>query len=189
MENAEAAEGTEPSGSAPAQDGSDTVSQAVHAETDASADSAAAADDEAVAEADAAPEAVTADDAAADVDPVAAEKPKRRPRTRRKKVVEETTEATAEASTDVAEAVHEPSEPAVVAQPVAEDTPKHDDGKSNGGAVAFVAPEPEPAITVEIEPVANEPVFQETARTTVIDVSQLNAEEKPARKGWWRRGD
>ena len=91
-----------------------------------------------------------------------------------------------------AESASETPEPVVAEQPVAvaEAAPQHEDGKSNGGSPAVPTPEAvEAAIMVEPEHPAGDVVLQETARTTVIDVSQMKSEEKPARKGWWRRGD
>lgn len=49
----------------------------------------------------------------------------------------------------------------------------------------------EPAVVTAPEPevVASTPdTPPETARTTVIDVSAIAEEEKPAKRGWWRRG-
>ncbi len=60
------------------------------------------------------------------------------------------------------------------------------------------APEQEEtAVAVEVEAASDgdqaeelEPVAAvDTAHTTIIDVSQMPAEEKPAKRGWWRRGE
>lgn len=64
------------------------------------------------------------------------------------------------------------------------------DSASQASAVIEVKIE-EPAVVSEPEPeaAASTPdVPPETARTTVIDVSAIAEEEKPAKRGWWRRG-
>lgn len=103
----------------------------------------------------------------------AEKKPRRRPR-RRKPAVEKTeTKAESEAEAN--------------------------EGNTDAGSSDEVASaEPSPLIEVKVEEPASEPepateastpdVPPETARTTVIDVSSIAEEEKPTKRGWWRRG-
>jgi len=98
------------------------------------------------------------------VEAEAEKKPRRRPR-RRKPASEKTAEASADENAEPKDAGEE--SPAIE---VKVETPASES-----------KPEPEvTASTPEVPP--------ETARTTVIDVSAIAEEEKPAKRGWWRRG-
>jgi ribonuclease E len=91
-------------------------------------------------------------------------------------------------------------------KPAADKTETKADHETNEGSVDDASSSDEPAssetsplIEVKVdepapapEPKAEEPAVPdtpaETARTTVIDVSSIAEEEKPSKRGWWRRG-
>ena len=132
-------------------------------------------------DADVASEPVKADDAEAEA---VVEKPKRRPRTRRPKKTDD-----AKADKPEADAKPEKAASESVTEPVEKNS-----GNGNGSAKKAEQPaEPAPApVVVSAEPAA-EPVIENvpaaTAKTTIIDVAQMAEDEKPNKRGWWRRGD
>ncbi|MBO6946683.1 MAG: Rne/Rng family ribonuclease [Rhodospirillales bacterium] len=142
------------------------------------------------------------DDAAADENKADAEskdekdeKPKRRSRSRRTKKSDAKPddkaddEAKANAKTDDGKA-DETGKDASGGEPEAAPEAKPSNGHGNGadGEDQAEASEDkvEPVIEVaaEVEADATPP---ETAKTTIIDVAQIKDENKPARRGWWRR--
>lgn len=67
--------------------------------------------------------------------------------------------------------------------------PSADDSNTASATIEVKIEEPAKAKAAEPEVAASTPdVPPETARTTVIDVSTIAEEEKPAKRGWWRRG-
>ncbi len=119
----------------------------------------------------------TEKDTAVEADADAEEKPRRRPR--RRKPAAEKTEAKAETKTET-----ETNEGS------ADDASSSDESASTEPSPLIEVKVEEPAPTPESE--AENPVVSdtpaETARTTVIDVSSIAEEEKPTKRGWWRRG-
>ncbi len=130
-------------------------------------------------------------------DEAKSEKPKRRSRRRRSSKPSEANSdddtaskteddaADVEASADVSDG----DAPNTVSEaPPASDA--HSDAepiKSAEIQVAVEVPETQPENEIE----ADEPeavAGEDMSKTTVIDVSQMNEEKKPARRGWWRRG-
>ncbi len=110
------------------------------------------------------------------------EKPKRRPRVRRSKKTEEAND-TAETS------VSENSEKTEADAP-ADEKPKPRARRGNGKSktvaeTVAVEASSEPIEVTHTEPVDTTP--PPTAKTTVIDVAQVNDEEKKSKRGWWRR--
>ncbi len=116
-------------------------------------------------------------------------KPKRRPRRRRSRK--------AEAKDDIANAEDQASE----AEGLQAETPASETMEQAEAQLEAITAEPviEPIAAANEDFVANEPaavedtaveleVAPDTAKTTVIDVSQIDEEEKPAKRGWWRRG-
>jgi len=140
---------------------------------------------------------------APEAEKAADEKPKRRPRTRRSKKTDDAKADETKEDDDKAEATkaEEPAEakaedaeaetaPAEAAQED-EGSAKSGNGKDHGDdqAEAPAAPAIEiaaEAVAETAEPIEVEP--QPMAKTTIIDVAQMNEEEKPAKRGWWRRG-
>lgn len=119
----------------------------------------------------------TEKDTAVESDADAEEKPRRRPR--RRKPAAEKTEAKAETKTET-----ETNEGS------ADDASSSDESASTEPSPLIEVKVEEPAPAPESE--AENPVVSdtpaETARTTVIDVSSIAEEEKPTKRGWWRRG-
>jgi len=119
----------------------------------------------------------TEKDTAVEADADAEEKPRRRPR--RRKPAAEKTEAKAETKTET-----ETNEGS------ADDASSSDESASTEPSPLIEVKVEEPAPAPESE--AENPVVSdtpaETARTTVIDVSSIAEEEKPTKRGWWRRG-
>jgi len=140
---------------------------------------------------------------APEAEKAADEKPKRRPRTRRSKKTDDAKADETKEDDDKAEATkaEEPAEakaedaeaetaPAEAAQED-EGSAKSGNGKDHGDDQAEAPAAPAIEIAAEAaaetaEPIAVEP--QPMAKTTIIDVAQMNEEEKPAKRGWWRRG-
>ncbi len=136
------------------------------------------------------------------------EKPKRRSRSRRSKKSDDQKgtdkaakkeDAKADAkedsdnasdSGDAADAKEDAAEPEP-AEAAAEGKPSNGQGN---GADTQEQPEAaedtsEPMIEIAAaEEAEADKTPPETAKTTIIDVAQLREEEKPARRGWWRRG-
>jgi ribonuclease E len=119
----------------------------------------------------------TEKDTAVEADADAEKKPQRRPR--RRKPAAEKTEAKAETKTET-----ETNEGS------ADDASSSDESASTEPSPLIEVKVEEPAPAPESE--AENPVVSdtpaETARTTVIDVSSIAEEEKPTKRGWWRRG-
>jgi ribonuclease E len=119
----------------------------------------------------------TEKDTAVEADADAEKKPRRRPR--RRKPAAEKTEAKAETKTET-----ETNEGS------ADDASSSDESASTEPSPLIEVKVEEPAPAPESE--AENPVVSdtpaETARTTVIDVSSIAEEEKPTKRGWWRRG-
>lgn len=106
------------------------------------------------------------------------EKPKRRPRVRRSKKVE-TTEGTTDApASETAEKIE------VEAEAPVKEKPKPRARRGNGKSKTVEASSA-PIEVTHTEPVDTTP--PPTAKTTVIDVAQVNDEEKKSKRGWWRR--
>ena len=138
------------------------------------------------------------DDAAADENKADAEskdekdeKPKRRSRSRRTKKSDAKPddkaddEAKADAKTDDGKA-DETGKDASGGAPEAKPSNGHGNGADGEDQAEASEDKVEPVIEVaaEVEADATPP---ETAKTTIIDVAQIKDENKPARRGWWRR--
>lgn len=114
------------------------------------------------------------------------EKPKRRPRVRRSKKVEtteETTEAPAPKNVTKVEAE-------VVTEAPVKEKPKPRARRGNGKSKTATETVTVDASSAPIEVTPPAPVDTTpppTAKTTVIDVAQVNDEEKKSKRGWWRR--
>lgn len=112
------------------------------------------------------------------------EKPKRRPRARRSKKVE-TTEGTTDApASENAEKVE------AEAEAPAKEKPKPRARRGNGKSKTATETVTVDASSAPIEVTPPAPVDTTpppTAKTTVIDVAQVNDEEKKTKRGWWRR--
>ncbi len=112
------------------------------------------------------------------------EKPKRRPRVRRSKKVETTEDTTDAPASENVEKVEAEAEAPVKEKP--KPRARRGNGKSKTATEtvtvdASSAPiEVTPSAPVDITP-------SPTAKTTVIDVAQVNDEEKKTKRGWWRR--
>ncbi len=143
-----------------------------------------------------------------DADKPADEKPKRRPRARRTKKADAKTaeDKTADAKSDDADNKASAKDDA----PADTDSGKPTEGEnsaseskpgngSNGGAHDAAADTAEPdATAIEIAADATETADADSeeiavapspmAKTTIIDVAQLSDEDKPSKRGWWRRG-
>lgn len=132
-------------------------------------------------------EATTSEPAASDeAGEPAKEKPKRRPRVRRSKKVEATEDTTDAPASESAEKVEVKVE---VDAPVKEKPkPRARRGTSKSKTVTETVTVDASSTPIEVTPPApvdNTP--SPTARTTVIDVAQVNEEEKKSKRGWWRR--
>ena len=171
-----------------AQDKLDDAAAAAEAGTDAPESDGDSADSETAeaetAEADAADTApaetmdATEADAPSDEDAVA-EKPKRKPRARRpRKTAADAAKAEPVASKSQDATTTATEAPAEVAsEPVADEV-----------AAPVAVSEPKPANDFVPEVAEVEVPKFDTAKTTIIDVAQIAAEEKKAKRGWWRKG-
>lgn len=171
-----------------AQDKLDDAAAAAEAGTDAPESDGDSADSETAeaetAEADAADTApaetmdATEADAPSDEDAVA-EKPKRKPRARRpRKTAADAAKAEPVASKSQDATTTATEAPAEVAsEPVADEV-----------AAPVAVSEPKPANDFVPEVAEVEVPKFDTAKTTIIDVAQIAAEEKKAKHGWWRKG-
>jgi ribonuclease E len=171
-----------------AQDKLDDAAAAAEAGTDAPESDGDSADSETAeaetAEADAADTApaetmdATEADAPSDEDAVA-EKPKRKPRARRpRKTAADAAKAEPVASEPQDATTTATEAPAEVAsEPVADEV-----------AAPVAVSEPKPANDFVPEVAEVEVPKFDTAKTTIIDVAQIAAEEKKAKRGWWRKG-
>ncbi len=122
------------------------------------------------------------------------EKPKRRSRSRRSKKSDDKADDTADVEADAKpkDAKSEkPSGDQSDATPAAAEAAPESKPANGNGADAEEKPHAAEAKTTAVIEVAAEekadPTPPETAKTTIIDVAQLRDEEKPARRGWWRR--
>lgn len=121
----------------------------------------------------------TSDEAKSDssetVETEAAAEPEKKPRRPRRRKPAAEKAADQDAKTDDAANVSEKS--------------SADDSNTASATIEVKIEEPAKAKAGEPEVAASTPdVPPETARTTVIDVSTIAEEEKPAKRGWWRRG-
>lgn len=121
----------------------------------------------------------TSDEAKSDssetVETEAAAEPEKKPRRPRRRKPAAEKAADQDAKTDDAANVSEKS--------------SADDSNTASATIEVKIEEPAKAKAAEPEVAASTPdVPPETARTTVIDVSTIAEEEKPAKRGWWRRG-
>ena len=178
IEDANAAENSEP--------GSDDAANEESTESGNDTEAKDAASDDA--------ESAEASGDAPEVEKPADEKPKRRPRTRRSKKTDDAKaedakadDAKAEEAADAAETEAAPVEAAKDDEGSAKsgNGKDHGDDQAEAPAVPAIEIAAEPAAD-DAEPIEVEP--QPMAKTTIIDVAQLNEEEKPAKRGWWRRG-
>lgn len=112
------------------------------------------------------------------------EKPKRRPRVRRSKKVETTEDTTdAPASEDVEKVEAEAEAPV-------KEKPKPRARRGNGKSKTTTETVTVDASSAPIKVTPPAPVDttpSPTAKTTVIDVAQVNDKEKKTKRGWWRR--
>lgn len=123
--------------------------------------------------------------AADDTDEAAKEKPKRRPRVRRSKKADTSDDATEAQTSDTPEKADADSE--VPAEEKPKPRARRGNGKSKAAAAETVTVD---ATSAPIEVTPPEPVDTTpppTAKTTVIDVTQVADEEKKTKRGWWRR--
>ncbi len=164
---------------------------------DTSDENDGAADDARQADAETA-EAETVEADAEEKDDAKEEKPKRRTRTRRtkkaaakadkpaKKDDAGTSDDTEKADgADAADVADEPApEPAKAEESASKSKPSNGSGKSDDTEKSDDADEPVAEVITEAE---EEQVPSPMAKTTIIDVAQISEEEKPAKRGWWRR--
>ena len=138
-------------------------------------------------------EAATDDNAETDT---AEEKPARSRRRSRK--------PRADAATEAAPEQGSADDGTAVADTAADDAPAKPGNGSDPEPLADMTEAPSPAmvdetpvtrdestevVTIDVAPEPEERATPpETARTTVVDVSTLPAEERPSKRGWWRRG-
>jgi ribonuclease E len=190
-ENAEsqAADGNDGDSAADAADSDDKTSEAAEAAEAKSGDSTT--DD-----ADSGKSADASDNT--DTEKAADEKPKRRPRARRsKKADSKSDDAKAdETKADETKADETKSGASASADDSADKTAKETakeqgNGRGNGANHAVAEAPAEPVIEIAAETAPSEEkeaVPSPMAKTTIVDVAQLSDEEKPAKRGWWRRG-
>ncbi|MBO6519878.1 MAG: Rne/Rng family ribonuclease [Rhodospirillales bacterium] len=125
------------------------------------------------------------------------EKPKRRSRARRtKKADAKTDKADKKDDADKAEPAADTEQPepaAAESAPEQAESEKPADEKADrkpsngsGGDTDNDDNTPEPVIEIAAE-AEEDPTPQPTAKTTIIDVTQISEDEKPAKRGWWRR--
>jgi len=123
--------------------------------------------------------------AADDTDEAAKEKPKRRPRVRRSKKADTSDDATEAQASDTPEKADADSETPAEEKP--KPRARRGNGKSKAASAETVTVD---ATSAPIEVTPPEPVDTTpppTAKTTVIDVTQVADEEKKSKRGWWRR--
>ena len=112
------------------------------------------------------------------------EKPKRRPRVRRSKKVETTEDTTDAPASENVEKVEAEAEAPVKEKP--KPRARRGNGKSKTTTETVTVDASSAPIKVT-PPAPVDTTPSPTAKTTVIDVAQVNDKEKKTKRGWWRR--
>ena len=112
------------------------------------------------------------------------EKPKRRPRVRRSKKVETTEDTTDAPASENVENVEAEAEAPVKEKP--KPRARRGNGKSKTTTETVTVDASSAPIKVT-PPAPVDTTPSPTAKTTVIDVAQVNDKEKKTKRGWWRR--
>ena len=112
------------------------------------------------------------------------EKPKRRPRVRRSKKVETTEDTTDAPASEYVEKVEAEAEAPVKEKP--KPRARRGNGKSKTTTETVTVDASSAPIKVT-PPAPVDTTPSPTAKTTVIDVAQVNDKEKKTKRGWWRR--